>query len=207
MRSTLLLPKKCTAPFPGKGYFAGNPQTTQAKYFALYFVFLFIAFILILVLTGSTPGGYAVLSFIASLGIAGVFAYYMPRKTKEGVLLREKILGLREYLSVAEKGRLKFHNAPEKNPSEFEKLLPYAIVLGVEKDWARQFEGILRANPSWYEDPRGLDNFTALYFVSSLGDFSSDFRATAATAASGSSGMGGGGFSGGGFGGGGGGSW
>lgn len=189
-----------------KGYFAGNPQATQTKYFALYFVFLVLAFVLIMVLTGSTPGGYAALSFIVSLAVAGVFAYHMPRKTKTGVLLREKILGLKEYLRVAEKDRLKFHNAPEKSPEQFEKLLPYAIVLGVEKDWARQFEGILHANPSWYDDPRGLNDFTALYFVSNLGDFSNDFR-IAAAAASGSSGMGGGGFSGGGFGGGGGGSW
>ncbi len=190
-----------------KGYFVGNPSEARVKYFALYFGVLVVVFALVLAVTGSEPGAYAALSFIVSLGIAGVFSYYMPQKTKEGVLLREKVLGLKEYLSVAEKDRLKFHNAPEKDPEQFEKMLPYAIVLGVEKEWARQFEGILRTNPSWYQDSRGFDNFTALYFVNSLDSFSSDFRASAATAASGSSGMGGGGFSGGGFGGGGGGSW
>jgi len=192
-----------------KGYFVGNPQTVQLRYFALYFGSLVVVFAFILAATGSAPGAYAALSFIASLAIAGVFAYFMPQKTKEGVLLREKILGLKEYLSVAEKDRLKFHNAPEKDPQEFERLLPYAIVLGVEKDWARQFEGIYNASPSWYQDPRGVDNFTALYFVNSLSDFRSDFSAgvTAPAATSGSSGLSGGGFSGGGFGGGGGGSW
>lgn len=190
-----------------KGYFVGNPSEVRVRYFALYFGVLVVVFALVLAATGSAPGAYAVLSFIVSLAIAGVFSYHMPQKTKEGVLLRERVLGLKEYLSVAEKDRLEFHNAPEKDPETFEKLLPYAIVLGVEKEWARQFEGILRASPSWYQDPRGMDNFTALYLVDSLDGFGSDFRASAATAASGASGMGGGGFSGGGFGGGGGGSW
>ncbi|MDD3006213.1 MAG: DUF2207 domain-containing protein [Candidatus Pacebacteria bacterium] len=192
-----------------KGYFFKNPQEARVKYFVIYLFILIGFFLIIFNFLGGVFGAYAILSLVVSFAIIGIFSFAMPQKTESGVLLKEKILGLKNYLTVAEKDRLEFHNAPEKNPEQFEKLLPYAITLGVEKEWAKQFVGIYNASPSWYEDSRGFNNFTALYFVNSLGDFRSDFSSSAVTspAASGSSGFGGGGFSGGGFGGGGGGSW
>lgn len=192
-----------------KGYFFKNPQEVRARYFVSYLFLLIIVFAAIFSFMDAAPGAFAVLSFAASLIIIGIFSYAMPQKTASGVRVREHILGLKRYLAVAEKDRLEFHNAPEKNPGQFEKLLPLAIVLGVEKEWAKQFEGIYRENPAWYEDSRGFGHFSAIYLADSLGDFRSDFGAAAATppAASGSSGFGGGGFSGGGFGGGGTGSW
>ena len=109
---------------------------------------------------------------------------------------------------MAEKERIKFHNAPEKTPQLFEKHLPYAMVLGVEKKWAKQFENIYTAPPSWYEGDFAA--FNAVIFVNSLNSFDSHSRSALATspssAASGGSGFSGG-SSGGGFGGGGGGSW
>lgn len=192
-----------------KGYFFKNPQEARVKYFVIYLFFLAGIYIVIFSLLGVAFGVYAVLSFVISLIIAGIFSFVMPQKTEAGVLLKEKILGLKNYLTVAEKDRLEFHNAPEKSPEQFEKLLPYAIALSVEKKWAKQFEGIYNISPTWYEDSRGFNNFTAIYFVDSLNDFRTDFNSSVVTsaAASGSSGFGGGGFSGGGFGGGGGGSW
>jgi uncharacterized membrane protein len=135
----------------------------------------------------------------------------MPQKTLKGVATKEYILGLKKYLSVAEKDRLKFHNAPDKNPQRFEKLLPYAMVLGVEKEWAEQFKDIYKQNPNWYEDRTGSPvAFNSLIFVNSLNSFSSEANSSLysnpSSGASGGSGFSGGG-SGGGFGGGGGGSW
>lgn len=62
--------------------------------------------------------------------------------------MKEYLLGLKMYLQIAEKDRLDFHNAPEKNPEIFEKLLPYAMVLGVEKALAKEFKGIYIEQPS-----------------------------------------------------------
>lgn len=116
--------------------------------------------------------------------------------------------GLKLYLGVAEKDRLAFHNAPEKNPQLFEKLLPYAIALGVEEAWAEAFKDILSQPPDWY---RGSDTFSASAFASSMHTFSASAAASVASfpqsSGTGSSGSGGGGSSGGGGGGGGGGSW
>ncbi len=137
-----------------------------------------------------------------------IFSFVMPAYTQKGAEMKEYILGLKKYMTVAEKDRIEFHNAPDKNPEIFETLLPFAMVLGVEKLWAKQFEGIYRQNPSWYSD-RSNHAFSAVAFTNNLGGFSgsvqSAFAATT-TAASGGSGFSGGG-SGGGGGGGGGGSW
>jgi uncharacterized membrane protein len=147
------------------------------------------------------------ISLIVSGVIFIIFAQFMRQRTLKGVEVENYLKGLKLYLSVVEKDRLNFHNAPEKNPQTFEKFLPYAMVLGVEKAWAGQFEGIYKEPPTWYSSP-GLNTFSVIAFTSDLHSFSSSANMSmAASAQGGSSGSGGGGFSGGGFGGGGGGSW
>ena len=193
-----------------KGYFILNPQNERIKYSAIFLLGAVTAFFLVVSAFDIPFEIYSLASLGISCIIAASFAFVMPRRTSEGVAMREHILGLKRYLSVAEKDRLEFLNAPEKNPERFEKLLPYAIALGVEKEWAKQFQDIYKTNPSWYSDPQAAGVFNSIYFVNSLGSFRSNFSsaAMASPAASGSSGLsGGGGFSGGGFGGGGGGSW
>lgn len=190
-----------------KGYFPENLEDLRNRYIILSASLAFACFLLLP--AASASGAYGFFSVIFSAFIAVCFAGYMPRKTYEGVIAKEHILGLKEYLSVAEKDRLEFHNAPEKNPRQFEYLLPYAIALGVEKQWAKQFEDIYCGNPSWYDDLNGNGNFSVVYFTNSLGNFTSDLSSSmmSASAANGASGFDTGGFSAGGFGGGGGGSW
>jgi uncharacterized membrane protein len=187
-----------------KHYFSQNPSKVRAWYMIGGGVLLALG-----IFAGSIFGLFGFFALVLSGIIVMIFGYFMPVKTRAGVLARENILGLKTYLSVAEKDRLKFHNAPAKNPDHFEKLLPYAMVLGVEKEWAKQFEGIYNQQPSWYSDPSG-GYFTALALTNGLGNFQSRANSALATppssAASGGSGFSGG-FSGGGFGGGGGGSW
>jgi uncharacterized membrane protein len=134
---------------------------------------------------------------------------FMPARTQKGVEAKEYIEGLKLYMTVAEKDRINFHNAPEKNPQRFEKLLPFAMALGVENEWAKQFEGIYNQQPSWYNDPT-QQTFTALLLINSLSTFQTQSQgalvSSPSSAGSGGSGFSGGG-SGGGFGGGGGGSW
>lgn len=135
-----------------------------------------------------------------------LFWQLSPVKTEHGVAIKEHLLGLKLYLKVAEKDRLAFHNAPEKMPEVFEKLLPYAMVFGVDKAWAKEFESIYTTPPSWYEGSQ-TGHFSAIAFTSSLSSFSSLTSSALSSTPGGSSGSGGGGSSGGGGGGGGGGSW
>lgn len=138
--------------------------------------------------------------------IYGVVSHFFPAKTEKGVATTEYLLGLKDYLQIAEKDRLQFHNAPEKKPEVFEKLLPYAMVLGVSDIWAKEFEGIYTNPPSWYSGTRG-SAFSALAFTHSISSFSTYASSTMSATHSSGGGSGGGGSSGGGGGGGGGGSW
>ena len=187
-----------------KGYFEKNPKKVRALWLVAGLIFIVLGFPLV--------NSFGVIG-IVSAAISGFmiigFSFLMPKKTLKGVYAKEHILGLKRYLTVAEKERLKFHNAPEKKPETFESLLPFAMVLGVEQAWAKQFVGIYNSPPSWYEGPRGT--FNAIIFANALNSFGSSAATTISSrpggAAGGGSGLGGGGFSGGGFGGGGGGSW
>ncbi len=110
--------------------------------------------------------------------------------------------GFKLYLNVVEKDRLKFTDAPEKTPERFSRLLPFAIALGVEKEWAKQFEGIdiTQSTNGWYSG-QNMAAFSAGMLVSDLNSgFSSAVSSNTSVSSSGGS-------SGGGFGGGGGGSW
>ncbi len=178
------------------GYFLKNPEGVRRSYYFIGVAMLVAAFWML--------GPFTLPAVM--IGISGIlfliFGTIMPAKTLKGVHLREYVLGLKTYIEVAEKDRIKFHNAPEKSPEYFEKLLPYAMVLGVEKQWAKYFEGIYTQPPEWYQGYSRT--FLLNSFVHDLGNFSSTVDQSLSAAPQSSSG---GGFSGGGFGGGGGGSW
>ncbi len=171
-------------------------------------IFLVIAFgILAFVLKS---GGFFVglVLFAAGVFFAGIF---MQRRNHAGVEAYEKIMGLKLYMDVAEKQRLKMmqsvdrpYAAPEKTVHLFEKLLPYAVALGVERSWAKQFDGIMKENPQWITS-NSATAFSSAHLASSITSVSSNFSSSFSTTTS--SGSSGGGSSGGGGGGGGGGGW
>jgi uncharacterized membrane protein len=152
------------------------------------------------------------------LVIAGIiflitlFFYLIQAPTVSGRKMMDEIEGLKMFMEVAEKNRLNMLNPPEKTPQLFEQLLPYAIALGVENAWGKQFETIIAQaierkeyNPTWYV---GSTMFDAHMITSSLGSsLSSSLSSSSTPPSSSSSGSGGGGSSGGGGGGGGGGGW
>ena len=113
-----------------KGYFPKNPSKTRKFYLFLGIVVGLVGLIIYANELGALGAG----SMLLTGAIIAIFGYFMPQKTIKGVNTYEQILGLKEYMSVAEADRIKFHNAPEKKPEVFEKLLPYAMVLGVEKE-------------------------------------------------------------------------
>lgn len=159
-------------------------------------------------------------SFIAGV-ITLVFSSKMPARTSLGVALRDHLLGNKLYMQIAETDRIRtlqsVEGAERIDTTDgtqiiklYEKLLPLAIMFGIEQEWAKQFETVISDyQPSWY---RSTNNnlFTAAALGSSLHDLSSTLAnstfATPSTSSSSSSGFSGG-SSGGGGGGGGGGGW
>lgn len=123
------------------------------------------------------------------------------RRTTKGYEAMNHLKGFKEFLSVTDKDRFAFHNAPAKNPETFMQYLPYAVAFGVEKEWAELFKDIAIPTPEWYEGGN-VGTFNAVALTHDLGAFS-----TAFSSSSGTTGSSGGGSVGGGGGGGGGGSW
>ena len=152
--------------------------------------------------TGIAAGSW-ILAGIASGLVICIFGWFMSARTVTGARALEKVLGFEEFLGRVEKDQIE---RLEKTPELFEKYLPYAMALRVEKKWVQAFSGIALQPPQWYQGYYG-GNFTAFYLVHDLNMMSMQAGSVMASAprSSGGSGFGGGGGSGGGFGGGGGG--
>lgn len=150
-----------------------------------------------------------------------VFAILMRAPTVQGRKVMDQIDGFKMYLETAEEKRLNLVGEPPMSVERFERILPYAIALGVEKPWSDHFEAELARNavagvesgsyhPAWYHGGNwssargGFSNA-----VTSVASGMSAAMIAAQPASSSSSGFsgGGGGSSGGGGGGGGGGGW
>ena len=151
--------------------------------------------------------------------ITYIFGYALWPLSDKGLALRRYLLGLEQYINVAERERIRILQSPQgalKVPSPdvntpslivtlYEKLLPYAVLFGKEKEWSRQlgkYYETSSSSPDWYV---GQSAFTAAAFSSSMSSFST--ASAASSASSSTSDSSGGGSSGGGGGGGGGGGW
>ncbi|OIO51218.1 hypothetical protein COY93_00220 [Candidatus Uhrbacteria bacterium CG_4_10_14_0_8_um_filter_58_22] len=191
-------------------YFSESPDKTRIKYRSVGggLILLAVVFGFILDqgwLADDLLNGTLVAVGIALVGIlVMVFGSFMPRKTSEGVRVHDHARGFREYLSTAEKYRLKW----QESENVFERWLPYAMAFGVVDKWSEAFKSIALPQPGWYEGQSLSAGFSAVVFSRSIGSLQSGLiRAVSSTPRRSSSGSGFGGSSGGGFGGGGGGSW
>ncbi len=193
-----------------KEFFPKPPDSVRNNYFLKGIGVIFLGFMILGLEAALLSSGFSfaiILNGIISL----FFAPFMPKKTKEGRLAYEKILGLKDYLETAEKHRLKF----QEKENIFYRFLPYAMTMKIADKWSEAFKGMFDQPPEWYKGA-GTGKFYPSSFVNNLtsvtGSISTAFRSQPSSSGSFSSGGGfssgfSGGFSGGGFGGGGGGSW
>ena len=72
-----------------------------------------------------------------------VFTALMSRPTPEGRLVLDEIEGFRLFLSAGSGDQMKMVRMPAVTTELFERYLPYAIVLSVERQWSRAFETYL----------------------------------------------------------------
>ncbi len=174
-------------------------KLNQWSFTSYFTVALLVAFCLFFY---TVEDGVGVIVYLLLPTVFLVATTKMDRNTSKGYEVKNHLEGFKLFLSVTDKERFDFHNAPEKSPELFMKYLPYAVAFGVEEKWAKVFSDITMPNPSWYEGSGGVANFSAVALTSDISAFSSSLSAS-----SGTSGSSGGGSSGGGGGGGGGGSW
>lgn len=141
-----------------RGYFSESPETTRAKYLAagigLMTFGVVIAFFLGFIWFPwvGVPGPFFLGLALILSGIAQMItSQYMPAKTTQGSKIFADIKGFQMYLHHAERYRLQ-----GLEPEEFEKYLSYAIVFGIEKQWAKKFEDIYKGQPEWFETNRDI---------------------------------------------------
>jgi len=207
--------KKLNRELSETDYVTGDIQDIRKKYSITYIFILgmsFLGIILGIIISGVWIGYVSIWIILISIGafISGIigisFSYYMPALTLKGAEEKWKWLGFKEYLHTAERFRLGVETV-----ETFSKYLPYAVIFGVEKEWANRFADLEYQQPNWYvplavyssgNNISGINSFSGL--SSSISSFTSSISKTFSSTPGGS-GTGGGGSAGGGGGGGGGG--
>ncbi|TDP90211.1 putative membrane protein DUF2207 [Leucobacter luti] len=176
---------------------------------ATLIVFIVLGFTTRLSLTPIITVGLALIA--GSLGLIGMLPHRVL--TPLGADTRNVLRGVREFIRVAEADRITMlqsvRTAERRSEGNtdviqiYERLLPYAMLFGLEREWAQALATRYREDPSylplWYPGVAagGFDRLD-----SSISQFSSSISAAATYSASSSGGSTGGGFAGGGGGGG-----
>jgi uncharacterized membrane protein YgcG len=178
---------------------------------------------------GGWPFACLAVAILAALATLVTVADVRPL-TERGRAIRDHLEGLRLYIRLAEADRLRVLQSPtgalrveraglssaggpEGPPDPAvvlklnERLLPYAVLFGLEREWSRELAALYEQSgeqPGWYD---GRSAFNAAAFSAGVSSFSSTSSTSwsGSSSSSSSSGSSGGGSSGGGGGGGGGG--
>ena len=181
-----------------RGLYRSRPDSVKGRWIATAVVLA-----ILMIGLGSTIGAakfnLTPLPVMLGAGISALivaaFGRLMPARTVAGARALERVLGFEEFLRRVDGDRLK---RVVKTPEMFETFLPFAMAFGVERKWAKAFQGILREPPRWYVGG-DVGSFDPGRFTSRMSDLSS--RAGSAMSSSPRS-SGGSGFSGGSSGGG-----
>lgn len=185
-----------------RGYFEVSPEKTRNLYVGAGLGIMFVGggiFIFLLLILSELIG--YLFFFTPGLGLMAlgigilIIANYMPAKTSLGSEVFAEILGFKMYLHTAERFRLQ-----KLGPDEFERYLSYAIVFGIEKEWAEKFKDIYNRIPDWYEGS-STGVWDAIWISSLVRSFSDSTAVNITPVSSSGSASGGGWSSGGSFGG------
>lgn len=185
-----------------KGYFDSNFNNSRINAFKEFALFISLMFFVVIALvlcavyffpTASLNSFWRVLFFLGFftffmiIYVQGLIFTKLPYRTKEGIKLNNHIAGLKRYIKVAEKERMDFHYDPKKNPELFEKLLPFAVVLGLQQKWDKHMSD-LDYNPDWY-----MSSTSGSLSVNSLKSMVSSQSSTSSNSSGSGGGAGGGG--------------
>ena len=113
---------------------------------------------------GMAPRRFSLRRFFRAAIIVG-FGWFMPARTADGAKALAGVLGFEDFLTHVEADHM---DRISQTPETFEKFLPYAMALGVEKKWVGAFQNIYSQPPSWYQGGYYNGGFYPIMFISSL---------------------------------------
>jgi len=143
-----------------KNYFLSNPDRIRATYKAVGAIIIISAIFIL-------PSILPKLIFAFCGLLISIFSGYMPRKTKKGVSVNHHLLGFREFIDRAEKDRIK--TLAKEDPGIFDRVLPYALIFGLEDKWAEAFSDMFTEPPNWYSSNSYSTGYSPHIFVNDLG--------------------------------------
>lgn len=133
--------------------------------------------------------------------------------TAAGAEVRDHLLGLKQFIEWAEADRIRMLQSPQgaervpvdiSDPRQklklYERLLPYAVVFGQEKQWASELAVLYgdEHSPAWYAGSAGFNAAAFSAGISNLSSSASSSSSSGGSSGGGSAGGGGGGGGGGG---------
>ena len=148
------------------GYYANRPDRVRLLYVAKGLVVGFLMAVAGGFLAAAT--GTAPLLWILTGILSGVIILasgrWLSARTIAGARTLAKVLGFKEFLGRVEKDHIE---RLERTPELFEKYLPYAMALGVERRWTQAFGDVTVPAPQWYRRKYG-DDFLPVHLVDDL---------------------------------------
>ena len=178
-------------------------------YFLVKFTLMAIVALLYSTMTdyGSPMADWEILLFFLANFVAIELCGRLNINTDYRIDMMGRLLGFKEFIETAEKENLE--RLQMEDAKYFYRVLPYAMVFGLARKWAKKFRTITVEKPDWYSTAGVYNGNTFTdHLVSSVNDTVRSHVSSCSHSSSSSGGHhGGGGFSGGGGGGGGGGSW
>ncbi len=91
------------------------------------------------------------IAIIIAIAAIGIYFIYKNMNTLsfKGVIAKRNLLGLKEFIARAEKDKIAFFLKEDKE--YLNKLLPYAMLFGLNKHWLKLYKELDTALPNWYE--------------------------------------------------------
>ncbi|MEO8288875.1 MAG: DUF2207 domain-containing protein [Chloroflexota bacterium] len=131
-------------------YFPENPKAVRGRNMGLGCVFVGLAIVVgFLWVTFGALYSYMMLIPAIGLGVTGlvglILAGAMPRKTDLGSEEAAKWNAFKRYLQ-----QIQSYTNVQEAADRFQKYLPYAVALGVDREFTRQFNSVPAAMPMWY---------------------------------------------------------
>ena len=148
-----------------RGWYRRSPKDTRALWLGVGIAMLIGSIGLVVLTAAFTTFGLVPVPLVVGAVIFLILHNRMPARTGKGTAAYRRALGFRRFIVEAETRRAQF----AEQAGLFYEYLPYAIVFGATKQWARAFEGLNLPQPDWYVSSHP---FTTLALANAMGDFS-----------------------------------
>jgi len=100
------------------------------------------------VYTGQAMIVFKVMAVFVCSAFSVRFGLLMDRRSQRGSDLLGQVIGLRNFIELAEKDRI--IELAHEDPYYFYKLLPYAYLFGITETWTDKFSALTVQPPDWY---------------------------------------------------------